>query len=199
MACHRLRTRIALALVLLAAGGASSLAAQPRGAAPPRLDEYSYRSALGGFWNYQSCGANARAAAWRALAAELQSIESRARAKGLGPTLERVREEYNRILAVSTIMACAGGPVAALADARRAMAAFRTWVEAAPVHRLTQAEMDAEASREVLAADDAYAAAVVDGNEPALRRILADDFTWDRGDGRTTDRDGLIAALFGLN
>jgi hypothetical protein len=40
---------------------------------------------------------------------------------------------------------------------------------------------------------------VVDGNEPALRRILADDFTWDRGDGRTTDRDGLIAALFGLN
>ena len=126
MVRHRPGMQIALALVLLG-GGAGPVAAQAR-----HLDEYSYRGALGGLWNYQSCGVHARVTEIRALTAELHAIESRARPKGLGPTLERVREEYNRLLAVSTMTACGGGPVAALADARRAMAAFRAWVAQMP-------------------------------------------------------------------
>jgi len=124
-------------LALLPAG--AGLAARPGGPAgssrpAERSNEYSYRAALGALWNYRSCGVRARTATYRALAAELASIESLAWSKGLGPTLERVREEYNRLLAVATMRRCGGGPVAALARARRAMAAFRTWVEEAPAH-----------------------------------------------------------------
>jgi ketosteroid isomerase-like protein len=162
-------------------------------------DEYSYRDALGGLWNYESCGVRARAVDYRALAAELRSIESLARSKGLGPTLERVREDYNRLLAVATMMGCAGGPVAALAGARRAMADFRTWVEQAPAHALTQAEVDAAAGREVLAVEDVYAAAVANRDEAAIRRIADDGFVFDRGDGISSGVDGLLATLRGLN
>jgi ketosteroid isomerase-like protein len=199
---HRLRTPIALALALLAAG--APLAAQPRAApAAPRPaglpDEYSYRGALGGLWNYRSCGVHARAADYQALAAELRSIESLARSKGLGPTLERVRDEYNRQLAISLLMPCGGGPVAALAGARRAMAVFRTWAEQAPAHALTQAEVDSAAAQEILAVEDDYAAAALNGDEAALRRIVDDGFVFDRADGTTTGRDGLLANLRGLN
>ena len=201
---HRLRTSITLALLLLAAGAGQPLAAQPAGApAAPRQagrsDEYSYRDALGGLWNYESCGVRARAADYRELAAELRSIESLARSKGLGPTLERVREEYNRLLAVSIMMGCAGGPVAALAGARRGMAAFRTWAQEAPPHRLTQAEVDAAAAQEVLAVEDSYARAVLDRDGAAVRRIVADEFVFDRGDGTTAGVDGLLAILTRLN
>jgi hypothetical protein len=202
MPCPRLRTRIALALVLLPP--CAGLAAQPGGApAGPRpaasFNEYSYSGALGGLWNYQSCGVRARAADYQALAAELRSIESLARSKGLGPTLERVRDEYNRLLAVSTMTACAGGSAAALAGARQAMAAFRTWVEGAPMRALTQAEVDAAAAQEVLAVEDAYAAAVVNRDEAAIRRIVDDRFVFDPGSGTTTGPDGLLATLRRLN
>lgn len=194
-------TRIALALALLGAG--PLLAAQPRAPAGPapagRSDEYSYRGALGALWNYRSCGVRARAADYQALAAELGSIESLARSKGLGPTLERVRDEYNRILAVSILAGCGGGPVAALAGARRAMAAFRTWAEGAPAHSLTQAEVDAAAAQEVLAVEDAYSAAVANRDEAAFRRIVDTGLAFDRGDGRTTGPGGLLEILRGLN
>lgn len=149
MANKRLLTRSAVALVLLAAGPA--WAAQPNGAAggyqpAEPSDETSYRGALGWLWNYQSCGVRADAATSQALAAELREIESLARSKGLGPTLERLREDYDRMLSVSTRAACAGGPAAALARARRAMAAFRTWVEGAPALAPTEAEVDAAAA-----------------------------------------------------
>jgi hypothetical protein len=64
--------------------------------------------------------------------AELRSIEAAAEAKGLGPTLERLRREYQALLAVSTMMACFRGPRTALADARRALQAFRAWVAGQP-------------------------------------------------------------------
>ncbi|MGE3150983.1 MAG: hypothetical protein AB7K04_18200 [Pseudorhodoplanes sp.] len=139
MSCRRPQAHIGLALILSAAGAALPLAAQP-GAAPPEapravpVDEQSYLAAQGDLRNYQSCGTRARRATYQALAEELQSIESLARSKGLGPTLERVVAERNRILAISSMMVrpCVGGPVAALAGARRAMAAFRTWVDRAP-------------------------------------------------------------------
>jgi hypothetical protein len=132
---HRppLRICLALALILSAAAGAP--------AAPP--NESSYRRALGTLWNYQACGVRARRAAYRSLAAELAAIERLARSKGLGPTLERLREEYNHMLAISLIMPCAGGPAAALARARLAMPAFRAWVEAQPA----QTETDAATAR----------------------------------------------------
>jgi ketosteroid isomerase-like protein len=192
---RRLRPPVALALLLLAGGAGPASAVQPGGAP----DELSYRSALGGLWNYRSCGAGARAADCYALEAELRSIEALARSKGLGPTLERVREEYQRLLAVSSTMACVRGPVSSLADARRAMAAFRAWVVQAPVHRLTRAEAEAEATREVLAADDSYAAAVLARDDAALRRILDEHFAFDSGDGRATGPDGLRATLRALN
>ena len=192
---RRLRMPVALAFLLLAGAAGPASALQPARAP----DETSYRGALAGVWNYRSCGAGARAADYRALEGELQSIEALARSKGLGPTLERVREEYQRMLAVSSTMACAGGPASSLADARRAMAAFRAWVAQAPVHQLTRAEAEAGATREVLAADDSYAAAVLARDDAALRRILDDRFAFDPGDGATTGPDGLRATLRGFN
>lgn len=203
---HRVRLPIpaVIALILLAAGAGRPLAAQPARApaqASPsgQADEYSYRGALGALWNYRSCGVRARAADFQALAAELRSIESLARSKGLGPTLQMLRDRYDRLLAVATMMGCASGPVPALARARRAMAAFRTWVEEAPVHILTHAEVDAAAGQEVLAVEDAYAAAVANRDEEALLGILDDGFVFDRGDGRTTGPHGLLGALRPLN
>ena len=129
------RARFAIALALSAGGIGQAMAAQPGHApAPPavHLDEYSYERALSGVWNFQSCGTRGRPADHAALAAELQSLESMARAKGLGPVLERVRSEYQRLLSVALIMPCAGGPAAALARAHVALSAFRAWVAAQP-------------------------------------------------------------------
>jgi hypothetical protein len=91
---------------------------------------HPYRSALGAVANYQSCGASGRRAS--SLDADLRANEAAARAKGLGPELDRIRREYQAMLAVSDMMACVHGPRGALADARRALAAFRAWVNAQP-------------------------------------------------------------------
>ena len=124
-----------IALALFASGIGQAMAVRPGHApAPPvgHLDEYTYERALSAVWNFQSCGTRARPAAQAALAAELQSLEAMARAKGLEPVLERVRSEYQRLLSVALIMPCAGGPAAALARARQALTAFRAWVAAQP-------------------------------------------------------------------
>jgi hypothetical protein len=93
---------------------------------------HPYKDALGAVWNFDACGARGLRGEHFALDAELRAIEAAAEAKGLGPTLERLRGEYQRLLAVSTIMPCPRGARVALADARRALAAFRAWVAAQP-------------------------------------------------------------------
>src|SRR4051812_22978784 len=71
------------------------------------LAPHPYKSALGAVGNYQSCGVNARRTPAAELDGELRSIEAAAEAKGLGPLLERLRREYQQLLAVSDMMACA--------------------------------------------------------------------------------------------
>jgi len=102
--------------------------------APPteRFAPHPYTSALGAVANYQSCGFHVRAAAWRTLERGLHASEADATLKGLGATLERLRQDYYALRAVSSTTACGGGPRRALAYARRAVAAFRAWVAAQP-------------------------------------------------------------------
>lgn len=139
-----LRTPLAVAAFVFAVATTQALPAQPARVpasevGPPAGDRpagpmagHPYKDALGAVWNYGSCGANARRAAYVEINNALRSIEAAAEAKGLDPTLERLRREYQQLLAVSTIMPCPRGPRAALADARRALAAFRAWVAAQP-------------------------------------------------------------------
>src|SRR4051812_23983553 len=112
-----LRLLPAFAACLFAAGLTAALPAQPARApagsiAPPAgpLSPHPYKSALGAVWNYHSCGVNARYGAYVEITARLRSIEAAAEAKGLGPALVRLREEYQALLAVSTMMACVHGP-----------------------------------------------------------------------------------------
>jgi len=107
-------------------------AAQPASVSPARFARHPYTSALGAVWNYRSCGVHARAAPYRALEAAVAAAEAAARARGLGPLLERLRADYNALLAVSTMMPCVHGAAASLRDARRAVAAFQAWVAAQP-------------------------------------------------------------------
>jgi hypothetical protein len=125
------------ALAVFSAG--PGLAAQPGGApagqagAPAGVwTSHPYKSAISAVANYGSCGIHADAALYSGLNAALRSLEAAAVAKGLGPTLERLRREYEALMAVADVMACAGGPAGALAEARGAVAAFRAWVEAQP-------------------------------------------------------------------
>jgi hypothetical protein len=124
----------ALLPILLAAGAAGQAMEVQSGAAgtPERFAPHPYKSALGAVANYRSCGVRARAGPAAALDAALRAGEAAARAKGLGPMLERLRQDYHALLAVSTMMACARGPAAALAGARRAVADFQRWVAAQP-------------------------------------------------------------------
>ena len=128
---------IALALIVFAAGPAPTQPARlPASVLDPpaqRFAPHPYKSALGAVANYQSCGVHARAAAYREITAALRAIEAAAEAKGLAPTLERLRREYYELRAVSTMTACGGGARRALAGARRALAAFRTWVAEQPM------------------------------------------------------------------
>jgi hypothetical protein len=192
-------TRIAIALTLIAGGMSQALAAQPRRApAPPPqaapLDESSYRSALAGFANYQSCGVNA--AEYAALTAQLHAIEAAARAKGLGPTIDRVRQDYLNLLAVSTMTACGGGRIAALAGARRGMAAFQAWVAGAAPVTLTRAQQEAEVVRVIAGLEEAYEAAEIARDEAALRRVLDEHFVPPSGaDGKRADRIAMLAAM----
>jgi hypothetical protein len=132
------RARIAFAPAVLAAAAVPASAQPARVPAsvlgPPaeRFAAHPYKSALGAVANYQSCGALARAAAAREVATMLRALEAEAVAKGLGPILDRLRQEYQELLAVSTMTACGGGPRRALAGARAALADFRAWVEAQP-------------------------------------------------------------------
>jgi hypothetical protein len=121
------------------AAGPTSLPAQPvapsagEAATPaPRFAPHPYKSALAAVANYRGCGVRARAAPYQALTGEMRDIEAAAAAKGLGPTLERLRREHYELLSISTIMACVRGPIPALAEARRAVAAFRAWVAGQP-------------------------------------------------------------------
>src|SRR5258705_10039304 len=95
------RLFLAIAVCFLAAGMTPALPAQlarvpASSIAPPAgpLAPHPYKSALGAVWNYQSCGVNARRAAYIEITTRLRSIEAAAEAKGLGPTLVRLRQEY---------------------------------------------------------------------------------------------------------
>ena len=133
------RLFLTIAACVLAAGAAMAPATQPArvpatAIAPPAgpLSSHPYKSALGAVANYQSCGVHARRAALVEVTEALRSIEAAAMAKGLGPTLERLRQEYYQLRAVATMAACAGKPRRALAGARGALADFRAWVAAQP-------------------------------------------------------------------
>jgi ketosteroid isomerase-like protein len=190
--------RLALAIALPACAGAAATAAAP---VPPRpapampADAHAYIAATEAVANYRTCNLRrGGAGTLQALEAELAAIESLARAKGLGPVLERVREEHVRMLAVSSRMfvQCAGGPEGALMGARQALAAFRSWAERMPAHRLTRAEIDAEATRAVLALDDAFAAAMTAQDAAAIGRIAETGAEVERDRGMTYAIDRLL-------
>ena len=129
--------RLAIALALICTGLDAAAAAAATAQDMPtseRFANHPYKTALGAMTNLQSCGSGmgAHGAAARALAEEMRGLEAMAAAKGLGPRLEQMRRDYLAILAVSTMVACPTGARRALADARRAVAAFRAWVEAQP-------------------------------------------------------------------
>ena len=50
----------------------------------------------------------------------------------------------------------------------------------------------------VLAAEDRYVAAEVDGDEHALRSIVHERFVMNRNDGTTADKDALIASVLAM-
>jgi hypothetical protein len=127
-------SRLSIALAIFTAGTGQSVAQSPRPTIGHSLN-HPYVSALSALANYQSCGYRARAAAFFALDRTLRESEAAARAKGLGPLLDELRRDWQAILAVSTRMACAGGPAAALAGARGAVRAFQAWVAAQPPAR----------------------------------------------------------------
>ena len=125
---------VVTALAMVTAGSGPAVAVQPGHApatAPTHFERHAYPSALNAFANYQSCGSHARAREIEALGLALRTGEAEARASGLGAELERLKREYLALLAVSSTVACAGGPAAALAGARVAMRAFAAWVAAA--------------------------------------------------------------------
>jgi hypothetical protein len=124
----RLRLRMSIAVTMAFAVAAGQAGASP--AAP--IDREPYQTALAALDNYQSCGVAGDSPGFRALTALLQAGEAIARRKGLGPELDRERTQYLTIRAVSTSVACAGGPGFARADARRAVEAFRAWAAAQP-------------------------------------------------------------------
>ena len=126
---------VILALAVFGGSAGQVLAAQPGGPPAGQAEHWTshpYKSAIAALANYGSCGIHRHTATYMALTADLRSLEAAAVAKGLGPTLERLRQEYEALMAVADVMACGGGPVRALAEARNAVAAFRAWVEAQP-------------------------------------------------------------------
>jgi hypothetical protein len=132
MARSALITCIAIIACVFGAGTSAShpalVPASRIGPSAEPLADHPYKSALAAVGNYQSCGTNPHRTSYLAIEAELRSIEAAAGVKGLGPTLARLRQEYQQLLAVSSMMACAPGPAAALAGARHALRAFRAWV-----------------------------------------------------------------------
>jgi hypothetical protein len=119
-----------------AATAAAFVDGQPTGApavAPPLqpFASHPYKSALVAVGGYTACARRPQAADAHALEAELRAIEALAVARGLGPTLERLRHEYLMMLAISS-RTCVPGTPETLASARRALADFRAWVEDQP-------------------------------------------------------------------
>jgi hypothetical protein len=131
---------IPLSLVpAIVAAGIGPAAAQPAtapghaaGPAHVRFAPHPYTSALDALTNYQSCGADLRVAAFAELDRAVRDGVAAARTKGLGPLLDELRRDYQALLAVSTRVACGGGPVRALAGARSAVRTFQAWVAAQP-------------------------------------------------------------------
>ena len=70
----------------------------------------------------------------RTLEAELREIEALAMARGLGPILDQVRQEYLALRAISSSV-CVPTTPAVLASAHGALADFRAWVIAQPARR----------------------------------------------------------------
>ena len=198
MAKSRPRTRTVIALLCLAGGASGAQSVQP-GASPAAqlrpLDEQSYRAALAGLAHYQTCGRDAAQLA--ALTAVFHSIEAAGRAKGLGPTLDRVRQQYMDLLAVSTMrVACGADRATALVQARRTMADFQAWVASAATVALTPNEREAEVVRTIVALEDAHAAAEVARGEAALRRVLDEHFSApSRADAENRDKLALLDAV----
>ena len=132
-----IRSRLAIALALFAAGTGVALAqpapANQAGPTHVRFAPHPFTSALDALTNYQSCGAHVRtAAAFAQVDRAFRASEAAARAKGLGSLLDELRRDYLALLAVSTRIACFGGPAAALAGARSAVRAFQAWVAVQP-------------------------------------------------------------------
>ena len=127
-----IRSRLSIALVLFAAGLAPAQAQQAAGNEAVRARTHPYPAAIGALANYQSCGVHARADTLHALQRRFQAAEAAARAKGLGPALDDLRRGYEAMMAVADVMACGGGPAAALAGARNAIQAFEAWVAGQP-------------------------------------------------------------------
>ena len=53
--------------------------------------------------------------------------------------------------------------------------------------------------QDVLATEDRYVTAEVDRDEAELRRIVHEQFTMNRSDGTTADKDALIEGLLAMN
>jgi hypothetical protein len=99
---------------------------------PVRFTTHPYRSAIEALDDLQMCGTNSEMAELPILTAKLRAIEALAVSRGLGPTLEQVRQQYRDLLAISSRTACVRGSRPALAPTRQAIEAFRTWVAAQP-------------------------------------------------------------------
>ena len=187
--------RIAMALLFITClmGGAQS--AQPPAAQARPLDQRTYHSALAELAYYQRCGRDA--AQLVALTAQFHAIEAAARAKGLGPTLDAVRQAYLNLLAVSTMSgACGPDRAAMLVQARRTMADFQAWVSGAAPVTLSAAQREAEVVRTLVALEDAYAEAEVARGEAALRRVLDEHFSApSRVDADISEKLALLDAV----
>jgi len=128
------RLSIALALFAVGTGVVQAQPAPANQAGPTRVRfaPHPYTSALDALTNYQSCGVDGRTLALTQLDRLFRASETAARAKGLGSLLDELRRDYLALLAVSTRVACARGPISALAGARASVRAFQAWVDAQP-------------------------------------------------------------------
>lgn len=136
MIVTRIGSRFAIIAALFGAGVEPAAAGQPAANPPVRAARHPFPWALGAVANYQSCGVHARADQVRALNARLRAAEARARTNGMGAQLDRLRADYEAMLAVADMAACAWGPAEALRRARSAVRDFEYWAAHARPYRL---------------------------------------------------------------
>ena len=74
------------------------------------------------------------------------------------------------------------------------VAALSAWAASAG----TDADTLLPAERAVLAAEDVYVAAEITRDEAALRRLVDERFVFNRNDGETLDKAGLIEGVMGM-